>query len=73
MPFSTIAMKLRLVLFFFLLVFSITNRNFIANFIFLKVVVINIRDILLAQTILRHKLILHQQSTIQKREFSGIY
>jgi len=28
---------------------------------------------LLTQTILRHKLILHQQSTMEKREFSGIY
>jgi len=28
---------------------------------------------LLAQTILYHKLILRQQFTVQKREFSGIY
>jgi len=28
---------------------------------------------LLAQIILRHKLILRQQCTVQKREFSGIY
>jgi len=69
MPFSTIAVKLRLVM-------SKTNKkdkirdqkNLLANFIFLKVVVNDIRDAFGANhftcKIVLHKLILHQQSTV---------
>jgi len=63
MPFSTIVVKLRLIK---------TNKkdkirdqkNLLANFIFLKVVVSNIHDGFQTQIILHYKLILRQQSTV---------
>jgi len=72
MSFSTIAVKLRFVM-------LKTNKkdkiedqkNLLATLLFFKLLQI-IYAMLLAHTIL-HKLKLHQQSTVYKREFSDIY